>query len=1092
LSALTNAFNEQLAEADRLSGKYEWMAAATSIQAAVERAGPETSREDLAGLLEALAKAYFKAAFQSRTREEFKERMKLSGSCYKKAQGLLEEVGKQGLANRARARELFTDFWTSEETEKRRAIMEEAIRVAEEASRSFGSLDSRAQLAETHRDLLEYYSEDFVLQKDWRELKELAKKAVSLCETTLQEYNSLGEENPVEVLNLAALLLSEARLGSAERSQYETLAKKAAPIMTRCEELSKKARTPLEKTLTNEASARIIDAFFLGGNIQKAEALFRTALSTAHETKDTYVIGRLLAALAVFSVGGGAEESADGRAKAFDDGVEICAQAIDRLLICYSAPNLGEASYGGGEAFVQRGLLLETEPSKKKTCMQKAAEITRKALPWANPNHLNGVQHTLSKALYFLATLETDPERKRELLKEALELRTEEAGAVELSLPPDHWYVGRAYNYLALIKAELSEIEEDMETKVDLLRAAVSDMEKCLSICSVYAKDTSVQASQVALYSEWYGDILVRLFRLTMESEWARSAAKNYQEAISYTVDSGQFGPEGPLRWKVARTYDSVGDFDNASKSFSLAAEDYTRGAEKIPSLAPVYRELASYMKSWALIEDARAHHDKEDYSTASEDYRQAASLLDSTNTWNILSRHYSACAFLEKGEALSREENPSSSRDSFVAAGREFESNLSELKGVLGKSLQGLPEEELERWKLIAQRREKYARARAALETAKILDTSGDEEGSATSYKSAAEIFGVLLKEGPTEQSKGELETLQLFSEAWARMKEAEVQASPQLYGEAAATFARAKNATLRKRFRLLAEANASICEALESSARFRKTHDSALYSKIKTQMQAAADCYQEAGFEKAAEWTRATQRLFDALAYTASAEGEMDARKKTEFYHLAEKQLGLAARLYEKVGFSKKHKEVLWHLERVREEKELLLTPMEAMADSSSITGAAVAPISLLRDQVVGLEKFEVANVVGNLAVHQKEIGVGSGFVLELEIANVGRTAATLVKLENLAPEGVEVDRSQMAQRLEDNYLDMKGRRLEYLKTLEVKVPMRAKRKGAFQLHPRVLFLDEKGNYRSCEFEPVSLSVNELGISGWLKGPR
>jgi hypothetical protein len=138
------------------------------------------------------------------------------------------------------------------------------------------------------------------------------------------------------------------------------------------------------------------------------------------------------------------------------------------------------------------------------------------------------------------------------------------------------------------------------------------------------------------------------------------------------------------------------------------------------------------------------------------------------------------------------------------------------------------------------------------------------------------------------------------------------------------------------------------------------------------------------------------------------------------------------------------------------------------------------------------VGLEKFEVANVVGNLAVHQKEIGVGSGFVLELEIANVGRTAATLVKLENLAPEGVEVDRSQMAQRLEDNYLDMKGRRLEYLKTLEVKVPMRAKRKGAFQLHPRVLFLDEKGNYRSCEFEPVSLSVNELGISGWLKGPR
>ncbi len=37
-----------------------------------------------------------------------------------------------------------------------------------------------------------------------------------------------------------------------------------------------------------------------------------------------------------------------------------------------------------------------------------------------------------------------------------------------------------------------------------------------------------------------------------------------------------------------------------------------------------------------------------------------------------------------------------------------------------------------------------------------------------------------------------------------------------------------------------------------------------------------------------------------------------------------------------------------------------------------------------------------------------------------------------------------------------------------------------------------PRVLFVDEKGNYRSYEFEPVALNVTELGIAGWLKGPK
>ncbi len=1069
------------------------MAAASLLQKAVDRAGPEMSPLDLTGLLERLAWAYFKAAFQSASREEFKEQMTRSGSCYEKVQRQYGEAGKQGLAKKAEARQLFADFWTRDELQERGALVEKAISLAEEACESPELLGTGLQLAETHKDLLEYYREDLVLTRAWEATRERIKKAVSLSETTIREYVSRGgEEDLVEALNLAARLLFWVNYLSGP-GQHDTLAKKAAEIASRVEELCDRTRTPLAKYLTNETLAATLDPYFLGGDEKKAETALSAALSAAHETKDVYAIGRLLSILAVYSQLGGTEESADTRAKILDKGLESSAQAIERLLICYSPPYLALASYGGGELMVQRGLLVETEPSGKKACLQKAAEITRNGLRWASHNLWGtSAKHTLSKALYFLATLETDLERKRELLKEALAMREDEARINGRCLSPDSWFVGRGYNWLALIKAELSEIERDSGKKADLLQAAVSDMEKCLPICSAYGKGNSILAGIVAQYYESYGDILFLLFKLTKDSERARSAAKNYQEAISSTADAGQIGPVGPLRWKLARTYDSLGDFEKASGSFRQAGQDYRAGAEKISGLASVYGELASYMDSWALIENARTRHDKEDYSAASEDYRQAATLLEGTITWRILARHYGACALLEQGEALSREENPSGSRESFVAAAREFESNLSESKGVLSGNAKGLAREELEGWAQIAQRLEKYARARVELETAKMLDASGDEEGSAASYRFAAGSFGELLKDGPTEQSKSELETLWLFSEAWAQMKAAEVQASPQLYAEAAATFARAKDATLKKRFRLLAQANASICSALESGTRFRQTQDTGLYSEIKKQMQAAADCYQEAGFEKATEWTRATQRLFDALAYTANAEGEIDARKKTEFYHLAEKHLGLAAKLYEKAGFPKKHREVLRHLDKVREEKELLLTPMEALADSSSITAAAVAPISLLRDQAVGLERFEEANVVGNLTVRENEVGVGSGFVMELEMANVGKTAATLVKLENIAPEGVELDRSRIAQKVEDNYLDMRGKRLEYLKTVEVKVPMKAKRKGAFQLCPRVLFVDEKGKYRSCEFEPVTFTVSEMGISGWLKGPK
>lgn len=60
----------------------------------------------------------------------------------------------------------------------------------------------------------------------------------------------------------------------------------------------------------------------------------------------------------------------------------------------------------------------------------------------------------------------------------------------------------------------------------------------------------------------------------------------------------------------------------------------------------------------------------------------------------------------------------------------------------------------------------------------------------------------------------------------------------------------------------------------------------------------------------------------------------------------------------------------------------------------------------------------------------------GAGSSFMLELEMANVGKTPATLVKLENLVPDGLVVDRERLSYPTEDNYIDLKGRRLGCLK--------------------------------------------------------
>jgi len=68
----------------------------------------------------------------------------------------------------------------------------------------------------------------------------------------------------------------------------------------------------------------------------------------------------------------------------------------------------------------------------------------------------------------------------------------------------------------------------------------------------------------------------------------------------------------------------------------------------------------------------------------------------------------------------------------------------------------------------------------------------------------------------------------------------------------------------------------------------------------------------------------------------------------------------------------------------------------------------------------------------------------------------------------------------------------INMKGKRLEPLKAEEVKLTLKPKRKGTFTLEPRIVYLDENGNAKSHKPEPMTITVGELGIKGWLKGER
>jgi uncharacterized repeat protein (TIGR01451 family) len=206
-----------------------------------------------------------------------------------------------------------------------------------------------------------------------------------------------------------------------------------------------------------------------------------------------------------------------------------------------------------------------------------------------------------------------------------------------------------------------------------------------------------------------------------------------------------------------------------------------------------------------------------------------------------------------------------------------------------------------------------------------------------------------------------------------------------------------------------------------------------------------------------------------------------------------MVEKILQTSAGSFTKAEHPEKREQVLKLLEKAREERELATSLTEVLHAPSivSTTRVLTAPTST-HEEAVGSERFEHADIQANLIVHQKELKVGEDLKLEIELVNAGRGPAVLIKLSDIIPTGFELVDKPEIYRVEDSYLNMKGKRLDALKPEEIKITLKPKNQGIFQLKPRISYLDENGKYRFYEPEPVSITVKELGIKGWLKGER
>jgi hypothetical protein len=129
--------------------------------------------------------------------------------------------------------------------------------------------------------------------------------------------------------------------------------------------------------------------------------------------------------------------------------------------------------------------------------------------------------------------------------------------------------------------------------------------------------------------------------------------------------------------------------------------------------------------------------------------------------------------------------------------------------------------------------------------------------------------------------------------------------------------------------------------------------------------------------------------------------------------------------------------------------------------------------------------------ADIKASLILNAREVRVGENLSIRLEMTNTGKAPARLIRIESLIPEGFKLVREPKIYVVEDRHLNMKGRILNPLSNTDVKLSLRPLTKGVFSLKPKIFYLDENGEFRSHEPETITITVKELGISGWIRGP-
>jgi KaiC/GvpD/RAD55 family RecA-like ATPase len=1083
-----------LGQAKARERKHDWLGAIdcyTKSESVISSISPFES----ANMFGNLGYAYYRAAMQAEKNEEFKARSSRAIESYEKASQYFlksDEPSRKPRMLRCRAMIAYINYWLASETVKKKTHINECWELAKKALEIFESLDEALEYGTTYNQLVDSALFAFFLEWDFQAREKLVKKAMDLGEQATELlFRSGNVYEQAKALAKALVCTSVFAYNFLDVTDRDRKYEKVLAYWTKARELDEEV-----------AFLEILHPFF-GPNVvlgvegtDEAIENFEKALEFAKRTRDKFLIGSAFDWLTYHTAWSTRRtEGTDKQQELSEEAAKYARKAKAAFSkISFTSPR-GDLAWieDASQVVCFSSIMInETDLHKRRDMLNEALraapDMMRRANDSGYPETVLYAHHVFSFILTALTKLETNAEKKRKILNEALEHRNSSLKITSQIQPFMYWNRGVMHNLLATIRSELAELTEEPKTMEAIIREAVTDSSASLELKNRDLGFYEGKGSTVALIAQiaenqfFHGNLLIQLYNCTKDRVDLKKAFQSYEKSLAHYRELGVMSRVAECHWKMARIYDGIADHLKSAENFRRASISYRKAVKRVPQLKDFYEEHSTYMLSWSEIEKARDNHRKQNYSEAKEHFKKAAVFHKDLKQWRYLAPNYSAWALVEYGEELSRKDMPDEAIRAFEQAAGLFTETGQSIEEHL-PAVESLEERTMATNVLRStDPRYRYCLARISLEEGRLLDKNGDHYASAERYSVGAQSLENIETELEYEHDRREFRFMILVSRAWEKMMRAEAETSPSFYLEASEYFEKAREFSSGEKSRLLVLGHSRFCKALEAGMKIADVMDETTYIAAKRYLGSAANYYIKAGYHEASEYAKATELLLDAYWHIDYAKKEHDPEEKARRYMMAEEVLQISAGSFMKTKHFEKREQVVGILKRAREVRELAAS-LASLLGASRITSTrtAFAVPTPTYEEPVGLERFEHADIRANVTARQKELRMGENLDLEIQMVNAGKGLALLTKIKGVVPKGFELIGKPENCQMEDSSLNLKGKRLDSLRTEEVKLVLKSQSQGTFHLEPVVFYLDENGKYKTFETDPITLIVKE-----------